>query len=139
MNEDKLDKIIVLLEQLVANTAKKERKKREPTEADESYEKTLKRIIAFYNTYFQKSLKFGAKSNREPILARLKEGYLYDDFIKVMENKVDDQYFKEHPQYFLPATLFGNKMEKYKQCGKQKSNTAEAEDLFAGMQSSGSL
>lgn len=124
-----------------SNTAKKPRKKRSDTETDAELEVLIESILAYWNDAFKKSIK-NTKGNREPIIARLKEGYEYKEFVQVIYNKWNDPYFKDHPQYFMPATLYGKNMDKYLNGGvvrddaRVKIDTYE-DDLKRGMEDEG--
>jgi uncharacterized phage protein (TIGR02220 family) len=53
------------------------------------------------------NLKTGRKyRNSKEILPRLGEGHTYEEFIKIIDTKISDPYFIEHPQYLNPSTLF---------------------------------
>ena len=52
--------------------------------------------------------------NLKYIISRLKDGFSVQDCFYVLETKVHDPYFQEHPNYFNPETLFRPKnFEKY--------------------------
>jgi len=49
------------------------------------------------------------------IVDRLIDGYVYKDFIKIIETKIHDPWFIERPTLYVPTTLFGaDKFEKYR-------------------------
>lgn len=50
-----------------------------------------------------------------PIIARLKEGYTFDDFCQVIRGQMKDRYFLENPKFLRPSTLFGSKFAGYLQ------------------------
>ena len=53
--------------------------------------------------------------NIRVIVDRLIDGYVYKDFIKIIETKIHDPWFIERPALYVPTTLFGaDKFEKYR-------------------------
>lgn len=53
-------------------------------------------------------------SSLNPIIARLNEGATKEDCIRVIDNKLQDQYFIDNPKYLRPSTLFQvSKFEEY--------------------------
>ena len=53
--------------------------------------------------------------NIRVIVDRLIDGYIYKDFIKIIETKIHDPWFIERPGLYVPTTLFGaDKFEKYR-------------------------
>ncbi|EQF28907.1 conserved phage family protein [Clostridioides difficile CD160] len=73
-----------------------------------------KRIIDYLNEKADKSFKSTTKKTRDLINARLKEGFVEEDFYKAIDNKVHAwlEYAKMNV-YLRPETLFGNKFESY--------------------------
>lgn len=125
------------LETIEANTTKKVRVKSNKI-GNEEQERIVEQIIEYWNNSFGKTLK-NCKTHRNPIIARLKEGYKYAEFEQVICNKFDDPFFKENPKYFMPQTLFGNNMDKYLNCGKvidsdKKQNNTYQHDLERGLE-----
>jgi uncharacterized phage protein (TIGR02220 family) len=58
-------------------------------------------ILSYLNS------KTGRKyRNTKEILPRLGEGRKLEDFIKIIDTKILDPYFLEHPHYLNPSTLF---------------------------------
>lgn len=79
---------------------------------------TTKNTITKNNIYSQEAQKIldylnqikGSKyTKKDEIIARLKEGYPYDDFILIIENKFKDSFFIENPNHLNPITLFRKK------------------------------
>lgn len=71
-------------------------------------------VIAYLNEKTGKRFR-GVESALRMIRARLKSGYTLAELNTVIDNKCNDHYFRENPQYLNPTTLFGsdNKVEKY--------------------------
>ncbi len=54
--------------------------------------------------------KVGTKQRKtEEIMARLREGYTVEDFKTVIDNKLKDPFFIEHPKFYRTDTLFCKK------------------------------
>ena len=66
-----------------------------------TYVSVSNEILSYLN------LKTGRKyRNAKEILPRLAEGHTIDEFIKIIDTKIKDPYFIEHPHYLSPTTLF---------------------------------
>ncbi|MEE6647955.1 conserved phage C-terminal domain-containing protein [Limosilactobacillus pontis] len=75
---------------------------------------TRKKIIAYLNSKLGTCYKHNASKNKQVINARLNEGYAFDDFKKVIDNKAADwAHDAKMAKYLRPETLFGTKMEGY--------------------------
>ena len=59
------------------------------------------------------NFKATSRITKEKINARLNEGYILDDFIAVIDNKVSEWLGTEFEKFLCPETLFGPKFEKY--------------------------
>jgi uncharacterized phage protein (TIGR02220 family) len=122
------------LDIIIANTTKKPRKPPNDKKKSQSkWEDEVNEIIDFYNITLNRKSKSIAKTNYAPIIKLLENGYKVKDFKQVVINKVDDKYFKDHPQYFAPTTLFGENFDKYLNSGiiKDESVIEESnDDLF---------
>lgn len=69
----------------------------------ESRTETAKAVIDFLNSISGKNFGHG-EANLEPIRGRLADGFPYEDFETVMQNKWNDEKFDK--KYFRPSTLF---------------------------------
>lgn len=71
-------------------------------------------ILDYLNEKIGTKYRASSRDTQSHINARLKDGYVLNDFIKVIDNKVaqwkDD---KVMCQYLRPSTLFGTKFESY--------------------------
>ena len=135
--------IRVKLATIEKNTTKKVRKTPEKAQLDMVIEDQFSEILGYWNQWFGKNLK-DSKAHRDPIIARLNEGYEVSDFKACIVNKTDDPFFKENPQFFMPKTLYGNKMDVYLNAGvcrdTDKSSVKKAnyeEDLLRGLEDEG--
>lgn len=84
-------------------------------EIDNNNNKLLicKEVISYLNLKAKKNFKVDTASHQKIIKARLKEGYLLEDFKKVVDIMVAKWKGTEYEQYLQPQTLFGNKMDNY--------------------------
>ena len=72
-----------------------------------------KEVISYLNLKAKKNFKVDTASHQKFIKARLKEGYVLEDFKKVVDIMVAKWKGTEYEQYLQPQTLFGNKMDNY--------------------------
>ena len=70
-------------------------------------------VISYLNLKAKKNFKVNTASHQKFIKARLKEGYVLEDFKKVVDVMVTKWKGTEYEQYLQPQTLFGNKMDNY--------------------------
>nr|DAW80547.1 MAG TPA: replication initiator protein [Caudoviricetes sp.] len=70
-------------------------------------------VISYLNLKAKKNFKVDTASHQKFIKARLKEGYILEDFKKVVDIMVAKWKGTEYEQYLQPQTLFGNKMDNY--------------------------
>ena len=70
-------------------------------------------VISYLNLKSKKNFKVDTASHQRFIKARLKEGYVLEDFKKVVDIMVAKWEGTEYEQYLQPQTLFGNKMDNY--------------------------
>ena len=70
-------------------------------------------VISYLNLKAKKNFKVDTASHQKFIKARLKEGYVLEDFKKVVDIMVTKWKGTEYEQYLQPQTLFGNKMDNY--------------------------
>jgi hypothetical protein len=72
-----------------------------------------KEVISYLNLKAKKNFKVDTASHQKFIKARLKEGYVLEDFKKVVDIMAAKWKGTEYEQYLQPQTLFGNKMDNY--------------------------
>ena len=89
--------------------------KTENTKTENNNNKLLicKEVISYLNLKAKKNFKVDTASHQKFIKARLKEGYVLEDFKKVVDVMVAKWEGTEYEQYLQPQTLFGNKMDNY--------------------------
>ena len=89
--------------------------KTDNNEIDNNNNKLLicKEIISYLNLKAKKNFKVDTASHQKFIKARLKEGYVLEDFKKVVDIMIAKWKGTEYEQYLQPQTLFGNKMDNY--------------------------
>jgi uncharacterized phage protein (TIGR02220 family) len=90
-----------------------EKKLRQPQVKPKTNDELIEKIINFLNDCTGKSFKTNSKVAITNINARLKEGYVLDDFIKVISVKATKWINTKFEDYLTPNTLFGNKFESY--------------------------
>ena len=83
------------------------------TDIDNNKLSIYKEIISYLNLKAKKNFKVNTASHQKFIKARLKEGYVLEDFKKVVDIMVAKWKGTEYEQYLQPQTLFGNKMDNY--------------------------
>ena len=83
------------------------------TENNNNILSICKEIISYLNLKAKKNFKVNTASHQKFIKARLKEGYVLEDFKKVVDIMVAKWKGTEYEQYLQPQTLFGNKMDNY--------------------------
>ena len=83
------------------------------TDIDNNKLSICKEIISYLNLKAKKNFKVDTASHQKFIKARLKEGYVLEDFKKVVDIMVAKWKGTEYEQYLQPQTLFGNKMDNY--------------------------
>ena len=89
--------------------------KTENTKTENNNNKLLicKEVISYLNLKAKKNFKVDTASHQKFIKARLKEGYVLEDFKKVVDIMAAKWKGTEYEQYLQPQTLFGNKMDNY--------------------------
>ena len=83
------------------------------TENNNNILSICKEVISYLNLKAKKNFKIDTASHQKFIKARLKEGYVLEDFKKVVDVMVAKWKGTEYEQYLQPQTLFGNKMDNY--------------------------
>ena len=83
------------------------------TDIDNNKLLICKEVISYLNLKAKKNFKVNTASHQKFIKARLKEGYVLEDFKKVVDTMVAKWKGTEYEQYLQPQTLFGNKMDNY--------------------------
>jgi uncharacterized phage protein (TIGR02220 family) len=73
-----------------------------------------KEIISHLNQKAGTSFRASSKKTQTLIKARMREGYAVEDFVAVIDRKVEEWRGTEMAQYLRPETLFGPKFESYR-------------------------
>ena len=94
---------------------KKQTNKTNNNEIDNNNNKLsiCKEVVSYLNLKAKKNFKVDTASHQKFIKARLKDGYVLEDFKKVVDIMVAKWKGTEYEQYLQPQTLFGNKMDNY--------------------------
>lgn len=86
---------------------------------------TIQDIVDYLNITLNTKYRYETQSTQKHIKARLNEGFIYDDFVKVIDNMYDAWHNDEKmSQYLRPETLFGTKFQSYL---NKKNATATAQ------------
>ena len=70
-------------------------------------------VIKYLNEKANTNYRPSTKNTQSFINARLKEGFIVEDFKKVIDVKVENWIGTDFEKYLRPATLFGTKFENY--------------------------
>lgn len=94
-------------------------------------------VIDYLNNETGKSFK-NVESNRKLIRARFHDGFMLDDFKKVIDTKAADWLHDDKmSSYLRPATLFGNKFDQYLNQKpvkpKQRQNFTQNNDQYSNL------
>ena len=88
-----------------------------PVKADKDKDKDKDTIysdvISHLNIKTGKSYKSNSNKTKDLITARINDGFLLDDFVKVIDNKSNEWLDTEYEKFLRPETLFSNKFEGY--------------------------
>lgn len=87
------------------------RSRKQKKEAEDNI--PYKEIIDYLNAKTGKNFSSASRNTRESIHARFAEGRTFEDFRKVIDNKVDEWKGTKMESYLRPITLFGSKFESY--------------------------
>ena len=80
------------------------------------------RVINYLNEKTASNYNVKTQGTRRCIKARVNEGFVFNDFVKVIDSKVDEWATDEKMCQFLrPQTLFGTKFESYLQNAQPKN------------------
>jgi uncharacterized phage protein (TIGR02220 family) len=73
----------------------------------------IKNIVAYLNNKLNAKYRYTTQSIQKHIKARLNEGFVYEDFVTVIDKKYDAWHNTEMAMYLRPETLFGTKFQSY--------------------------
>jgi uncharacterized phage protein (TIGR02220 family) len=81
---------------------------------DKNIQQLVVKVIEYLNSEAETSFNSESKANYENISARIKEGYTFDDFKKVIDIKIKDWKGTDYEKYIRPITIFSKtKFENY--------------------------
>lgn len=83
------------------------------TELNKNTNNIYSRVIDYLNLKTGKTYKATTKKTQSLIKARIEEGFIEEEFFKVIDNKVSEWKGTDYEKYLRPETLFGNKFEGY--------------------------
>lgn len=70
-------------------------------------------VVSYLNEKAKTNYKASTPKTQTLIRTRIKEGFIIDDFKRVIDNKCNEWLNTEWEKYLRPETLFGNKFESY--------------------------
>ena len=70
-------------------------------------------VVDYLNIRANTNYRTNTKNTQSLINARVKEGFVVEDFKKVIDNKSNEWLGTDFEKYLRPATLFGSKFENY--------------------------
>lgn len=117
------------------NKETKEKKKKSAyaegqAQPDHTFSDQVKEIVDYLNEKTGKHYQAKTDKTRRLIHARMKEGFSVDDFKKVIDNKLHDDWFVKKG-FMRPETLFGTKFEGYLNETPRKSFKEMQEDRYS--------
>ena len=81
-------------------------------------------VIDYLNIKANTNYRVSTKNTQSLINARVKEGFVVEDFKKVIDSKSKEWLGTDFEKYLRPATLFGTKFENYLNEANKKGPTA---------------
>lgn len=89
------------------------------------------KVIEYFNQKCKTRYRKNTRDIRKLIIARINEGYTFEDFKTVIDKKYREWKGTEFEKYLRPSTLFGTKFQQYlNQIEKKQSTYGDAEDCF---------
>lgn len=73
----------------------------------------IKSIIDYLNSKCNTRYRYSTDNTKKHIRARLKDGYVLEDFCTVIDKKSKEWLGTDMEKFLCPDTLFGTKFEKY--------------------------
>ncbi|WP_315122365.1 conserved phage C-terminal domain-containing protein [uncultured Clostridium sp.] len=84
-------------------------------------------IVNYLNEKANKGYRVSSKKTQQLIRGKVSEGFTVEDFLKVIDNKVEEWLGTDMEKYLRPETLFGNKFEGYLNQNSQERDFEEVE------------
>jgi uncharacterized phage protein (TIGR02220 family) len=98
----------ILIIEVIRNSNKVQEKK-----PIENNKEIIRNVIEFLNSKTNKNFTTKSSKTISCINSRIKEGFIENDFIKVIEIKTEKWLGTSMEEYLRPITLFGNKFDSY--------------------------
>jgi uncharacterized phage protein (TIGR02220 family) len=98
----------ILIIEVIRNSNKVQEKK-----LIENNKEIIRNVIEFLNSKTNKNFTTKSSKTISCINSRIKEGFIENDFIKVIEIKTEKWLGTSMEEYLRPITLFGNKFDSY--------------------------
>lgn len=88
-------------------------KEKERKEKEKENKRITGMVIDYLNAKAGTAYRKTADKTVTHVVARINEGYVYEDFVKVIDYKCDEWLGGEYAKFLRPETLFGTKFEGY--------------------------
>ena len=90
----------------------------------------VNRVIDYLNTKCKTRYKANTNDVKKHLIARINEGYTYEDFVKVIDIKCAEWKGTEFEKFLRPATLFGSKFQSYLNQPVKEASYGDADSFF---------
>jgi uncharacterized phage protein (TIGR02220 family) len=90
----------------------------------------VNRVIEYLNLKCKTRYKANTNDVKKHLIARINEGYTYEDFVKVIAIKCAEWKGTEFEKYLRPATLFGIKFQSYLNQPVKETSYGDADSFF---------
>lgn len=120
----------ILIIEVIRNTNKVQDKK-----PIENNKEIIRNVIEFLNSKTNKNFTTKSSKTISCINSRIKEGFIENDFIKVIEIKTEKWLGTSMEEYLRPITLFGNKFDSYLNETNKTNKINKGNERFAKTQS----
>ena len=107
--------------------------KQQKPKTDTKHREIYIAILAHLNQKAGTAYKADNPETQALIDSRLKEGYTFADFVKVIDRKTAEWQNTEYAQYLRPRTLFGDKFESYLNAPAKPSEKEKKPDILDGI------
>ena len=89
------------------------------------------KVIDYFNQKCKTKYRKNTRDIRKLIIARINEGYTFEDFKTVIDKKYREWKGTEMQKYLRPSTLFGTKFQQYlNQIEKRQPTYGDADEYF---------
>ena len=111
----------------------KTKNKQQKPKTDIKHREIYIAVLAHLNQKAGTAYKAENQETQALIDSRLKEGYTFADFVKVIDRKTAEWQNTEYAQYLRPRTLFGDKFESYLNAPAKPSEKEKKPDILDGI------